>query len=356
MKPLEWVNGSVRFLDQTKLPLEEVFITTDDVAVVAEAIRHLAIRGAPLIGIAAAYGVALASLQLEKTHAGDIRTSLLSTIDILASTRPTAVNLFWALKRQQRILNAWQTNSIADLQKKMIDEAQLIHREDIEMCERISSLGAALLPPSCAILTHCNAGALATGGRGTAVGIITKAWEEGKLRHVYIDETRPLLQGARLTAWEMKHANIPATLIVDNTAAILMKKRMIDTVIVGADRIALNGDVANKVGTYNIAVLAKHHGIPFYAAAPISTIDFTMKTGNDIPIEERDGREVTEVSGTRIAPYGIAVYSPAFDVTPNELLGAIVTDQGILHPPFSDSIQKLQSRMPDSSSSAIHAD
>jgi methylthioribose-1-phosphate isomerase len=343
MKPLEWIDGSIRFLDQTKLPLEEVFIKTDDVAVIADAIRRLAIRGAPLIGIAAAYSVALASLQIKKTEADEIRSYLQSTIDVLASTRPTAVNLFWALKRQRRVLDEWQTNSTADLQKRLIDEALLIHHEDFEMCERIASLGLELLPRSCSILLHCNAGALATGGRGTSLGIVTKAWEEGKLKSVYIDETRPLLQGARLTAWEMKQANIPAILIVDSAAAILMKQRKIDAVIVGADRIAINGDVANKVGTYNLAVLAKHHEIPFYVAAPISTIDFNMKTGKDIPIEERNGKEVTEVFGKRIAPEGVAVYSPAFDVTPNELITAIVTNQGIVYPPFSDSIQNLQS-------------
>jgi methylthioribose-1-phosphate isomerase len=346
MKPLEWINGNVRFLDQTKLPLEEVYIKTDDVAIVAEAIRCLAIRGAPLIGIAAAYGVALASLQFKKNEAEKIRTYLQSAIDILASTRPTAVNLFWALKRQRRVMDAWQTNSIADLQKCLIDEALLIHQEDFEMCERISSFGVELLPQSCSILTHCNTGALATGGRGTALGIITKAREDGKLKCVYIDETRPLLQGARLTAWEMKQANVPATLIVDNTAAVLMMEGKIDVVIVGADRIAINGDVANKVGTYNVAVLAKHHGIPLYVAAPISTIDFQMKTGKDIPLEERDAKEITELFGKRIAPENVAVYSPAFDITPNHLITAIVTDQGILYPPFSDSIHSLHSLIP----------
>jgi methylthioribose-1-phosphate isomerase len=347
MKPLEWINGNVRFLDQTKLPLEEVYIKTDDVVVLTEAIRRLAIRGAPLIGIAAAYGVALASLQFKKTDANGLRSHLQSTINILASTRPTAVNLFWALKRQRRVLDSWQTNSVTDLQKRLIDEALLIHHEDFEMCEHISSFGVELLPQSCSILTHCNAGALATGGRGTALGIVTKAWEKGKLKCVYIDETRPLLQGARLTAWEMKRANIPSTLIVDSIAAVLMKQGKIDAVIVGADRIAMNGDVANKVGTYSIAVLAKHHGIPFYVAVPISTIDFQIKTGNEIPIEVRDGKEVTEVFGKRIAPEGVAVYSPAFDVTPDEFITAIVTDQGILHPPFSDSIHLLQSLIPN---------
>jgi methylthioribose-1-phosphate isomerase len=343
MKPLEWINGNVRFLDQTKLPLEEAYIQTDDVAVIAEAIGHLAIRGAPLIGIAAAYGVALASLQVKKNEVNEVRSYLKSTIDTLASTRPTAVNLFRALERQRRILDAWQTNSVAELQMRFIDEAFFIHQEDFNMCERMSSFGVELLPKSCSILTHCNAGALATGGRGTALGVITKAWEDGKLRHVYIDETRPLLQGARLTAWEMKKENIPATLIVDSTAAVLMKERKIDAVIVGADRITMNGDVANKVGTYALAVLAKYHGIPFFVAAPVSTIDFRMKTGEEIPIEERDGREVYEIFGKRISPEGIAVYSPAFDVTPNDLITAIVTDQGILHLPLSDALKNLRS-------------
>ena len=343
MKPLEWVNGSIKFLDQTKLPREEVFISTKDVAVVVEAIRTLAIRGAPLIGIAAAYGVALASLQVKENKPNDVRLSLYSIINILASTRPTAVNLFRALDRQRRVIDTWQTDSIADLQQHLISEALFIHQEDSEMCERVSSFGVQLLPQSCSILTHCNAGALATGGRGTALGIVSKAWEDGKLKCVYMDETRPLLQGARLTAWEMKKANVPAILIVDTTAAVLMKQGKIDVVLVGADRIAANGDVANKVGTYSVAVLAKHHGIPLYVAAPISTIDFQMKTGSDIPIEERNGNDVTELFGTRIAPDDVAVYAPAFDVTPYEFITAIVTDQGILYPPFSHAIHLLQS-------------
>ena len=336
MKPLEWINGTVRFLDQTKLPVEEVYIQTDDVAIVADAIRRLAIRGAPLIGIAAAYGVALSSLQVQHKNVVDIRSFLQSAIDTLASTRPTGVNLFWALKRQQNIVNGWQTNDITEVQKRLIEEALLIHHEDFVMCERISSFGVELLPSSCSILTHCNAGALATGGRGTAVGIVSKAWEIGKLKCVYLDETRPLLQGARLTAWEMKQANIPATLITDSTAAYIMKQGKIDAVIVGADRIARNGDVANKVGTYNLAVLANYHRIPFYVAAPRSTIDIQISSGKEIPIEERHGIELTEINGKRISPDGIAVYSPAFDVTPNELIQAIVTDGGTIFPPFTE--------------------
>jgi len=344
MKPLEWIDGRLKFLDQTKLPLEESFCETDDVVFIADAIKRLAIRGAPLIGIAAAYGVALASLSLNRSMIKDARPHLLSVLDLLSSTRPTAVNLFWALERQRRVLDAWQSDSITGLQDNLLNEAKLIHQEDVEMCERISSIGVELLPNDCSILTHCNAGALATGGRGTAVGIITKAWELGRLKHVYMDETRPLLQGARLTAWEMKQAKIPATLIVDNTAAVLMQQRKIDAVIVGADRIAMNGDVANKVGTYSLAVLAKHHGIPFYVAAPVSTIDVRMGTGKDIPIEERDAREVTESFGKRTAPESVHVYSPAFDVTPHEFITAIVTDQGVHRPPFSASLKRLNVR------------
>jgi methylthioribose-1-phosphate isomerase len=341
MKPLEWIDGKLKFLDQTKLPLEEFFCETDDVVFVAEAIKRLAIRGAPLIGIAAAYGVALASLSLNHSVMKEARAHLVSAIDLLALTRPTAINLFWALERQRRVMDAWPADSITDLQYNLLDEAKQIHQEDAEMCERISSFGIELLPNDCSILTHCNAGALATGGRGTAIGIISKAWELGRLKHVYMDETRPLLQGARLTAWEMKQAKIPATLIVDNVAAVLMQQRKIDAVVVGADRISMNGDVANKVGTYSLAVLAKHHGIPFYVAAPVSTIDVQMSTGKDIPIEERDAREVTESFGKRTAPESVNVYSPAFDVTPHEFVTAIVTNQGVHRAPFSVSLKRF---------------
>lgn len=344
MKPLEWIDGKLKFLDQTKLPLEEFFCETDDVDFVAEAIKRLAIRGAPLIGIAAAYGVALASLSLNHSMMEEARAHLVSAIDLLASTRPTAINLFWALERQRRVMDVWQADSITDLQNNLLDEAKRIHQEDAEMCERISSFGIELLHNDCSILTHCNTGALATGGRGTAVGIISKAWELGRLKRVYIDETRPLLQGARLTAWEMKQAKIPATLIVDNVAAVLMQQRKIDIVVVGADRISMNGDVANKVGTYSLAVLAKYHGIPFYVAAPVSTIDVQMSTGKDIPLEERDAGEVTESFGKRTAPESMNVYSPAFDVTPHEFVTAIVTDQGVHRPPFSVSLKRLNLR------------
>jgi methylthioribose-1-phosphate isomerase len=340
--PLEWINGKLRFLDQTRLPLEEFYCETDEVDVIVDAIKRLAIRGAPLIGIAAAYGVA--SLRTNVNDAIYIRKHLMDVIKLLESTRPTAVNLFWALQRQSSVLIQWKTNSIADLQKQLLAEAKSIHQEDVEMCEHISSLGAELLPFSCNVLTHCNTGRLATGGRGTALGIITKAWELGRIKHVYIGETRPLLQGARLTAWEIKKWNIPATLITDNTAAYLIQKGKIDVVIVGADRIAMNGDVANKIGTYNLAVLAAHHKIPFYVAAPVSTIDFQVQTGSDITVEERNGREVTEVFGLKIAPEGMGVYSPAFDITPNKYISAIITNLGVLHSPFNDSLQNLRSR------------
>jgi methylthioribose-1-phosphate isomerase len=342
MKPLEWADGKVKFLDQTKLPLEELFCETSDAAFLAEAVKRLAIRGAPLIGIAAAYGVALACLSAPSSNEEEIRRHLLSAIDLLASTRPTAVNLFWALKRQRRIIDGWHNGSAAELQKKLIDEAIKIRQEDAEMCERISSLGAELFNKNSSILTHCNAGALATGGRGTAVGVITKAWELGKLKHVYIDETRPLLQGARLTAWEIKKAGIPATLIIDSAAAVLLRQKKVDAVIVGSDRIAMNGDAANKIGTYSLAVQAGYHGIPFYVAAPVSTIDAGIISGKDIPIEERDAKEVAELFGRRFAPEGINVYSPAFDVTPNELITAIITDLGVLKSPFIESLKKLK--------------
>ncbi len=339
--PLEWRNGRLRFLDQTRLPFEELYIETETVDVVAEAIKRLAIRGAPLIGIAAAYAVALAGCALKKTDPADFRAHLSRAVDTLVSTRPTAVNLFWALKRQQRVFSEWQGNSIIDLQDRLIAEAKAIHHEDTEMCEAIGSLGVELLPPAATVLTHCNSGALATGGRGTAVGIVTLAWELGRLKHVYIDETRPLLQGARLTAWEMNKRNIPATLIVDTAAAFLMQQGKIDAVIVGADRIAMNGDVANKIGTYALAVMARHHGIPFYVAAPVSTIDVQTESGNAIPIEERNKEEVIEIQDRKIALPDIEVYSPAFDITPNELVSAVVTDRGIVRPPFAESIRQL---------------
>ena len=340
LKPLEWRNGTLRFLDQTKLPAEEVYIETNDVQVVADAVKRLALRGAPLIGIAAAYGVALSAIKFSASP--DFFKKLEESISLLAATRPTAVNLFWALKRQQQVIVDHQSQSGPMIAQQLAEEASLIHREDIEMCERISTLGAALMPASSAILTHCNAGALATGGRGTALGVIVKAWELGKCSHVFVDETRPLLQGARLTAWELTQVHIPFTLLTDNTAAFAMQQGKISAVVVGADRIACNGDVANKIGTYNVAVLAHHHRIPFYVAAPVSTIDFSIATGHEIPIEERNANETTTMNGQRIAPEHVQVYSPAFDVTPKELITAIITNRGVLRAPFQNAILPLR--------------
>ncbi len=332
MKSIEWCGNSVRFIDQTRLPLEEIFIQTDDYNVVAEAIRTLRIRGAPLIGVAAAYGVALAALKHSVTDAQLFRQHVLRAIDELASTRPTAVNLFWSLQRMKRVVDT--PPSFEEVQKAVVDEAKRIHHEDEEMCRRIGLAGAAVVPQHATILTHCNTGALATGGDGTAQSVITTAHRQGKSIKVFADETRPLLQGARLTTWELQKAGIDVTLITDSMGPVLMSHKKIDLVIVGADRIAANGDVANKIGTYNLAVNARYHHVPFYVAAPGSTVDITTADGTRIPIEQRNPKEVTEGFGRRITPEGINVYSPAFDVTPAELITAIITEQGVHVPPF----------------------
>ncbi len=344
MKSIEWIGGKVRFIDQTKLPTEEIFIETDDLAVFSEAIRTLKIRGAPALGVAAAYGIVLATQHLHT----EILQELLDAVDHSASqiarTRPTARNLFWALERMRSVCRLNKQESAAQIQRRLLDEALAIHAEDREMCAAIGMHGAEIVPDPAVILTHCNTGALATGGEGTAQSIITTAFEQGKKISVYVDETRPLLQGARLTTWELQKKGIPFTLITDNTAAFVMARKKIDLVVVGADRIAANGDVVNKVGTYNVAIIAKEHGVPFYVAAPTSTIDPGTEHGGLIPIEERDPIEVTEGFGRRTAPEGTNVYSPAFDVTPHPLIAAIVTERGILRPPFFDSIRSALRR------------
>jgi len=332
MKTIEWLEDRVRFIDQTKLPLEETYRETDLYTVIGDAIRSLSIRGAPLIGVAAAYGVALAALRSRQTDVQSFHDEIECAITGLASTRPTAVNLFRALERMKVVL--YSNGSIDEVRQLLIQEATRIHMEDAEMCLRIGEHGAELLPDRARILTHCNTGALATGGEGTALSIITTAHRQGNSIMVYASETRPLLQGARLTTWELMNAGIPVTLITDNTAAFLMQQKKIDCVIVGADRIARNGDAANKVGTYMHAVTAKHHGIPLYVAAPSSSIDSTLEEGGKIPIEERNGSEVTEGFGRRIAPVGVDVYAPAFDVTPARLISAIITEKGIHRHPF----------------------
>ena len=330
MKTIEWRDGAVRFLDQTRLPHEEVYVVTRDVTVLAEAIRSLRIRGAPLIGVAAAYGVALEAhgLPSDRNRLGRI----LQSIELLRATRPTAVNLFKALDRMRLI--AENCSGAEDLGRVLLDEANAIRTEDVQACRRISEFGAALLRHGTSVLTHCNAGALATAGVGTALGVITRAHDQGKITRVYVDETRPLLQGGRLTTWELLQAGIETYLITDSAAGVVMAGGMVQAVVVGADRIAANGDVANKVGTYTLAVLASRHGIPIYVAAPLSTVDLSTPSGGDIVIEQRDPAEVTRVAGAAIAPEGVHVFSPAFDITPNELITAIVTETGVHVPPY----------------------
>ncbi len=338
LKPIEWLpEGKVRFLDQTLLPHEETWVETDDYKVIGEAIRSLQIRGAPLIGIAAAYGLALAALSGEANQG--FRARLLAITGWLLDTRPTAVNLSWALDRLWGAVEG--VREPARVREAFVKKAQRIHEEDIAANRRIGAFGAELLPAGCAVLTHCNAGSLATGGYGTALGVIRSALEQGKLRHVYNTETRPLLQGARLTAWELQKEGIPSTLIVDSAAGITMRRGLVDAVIVGADRITRNGDVANKIGTYQVAVLARENGVPFYVAAPTSTIDLSLASGDLIPIEERSADEVTHLHGVRTAPPGVEAANPAFDVTPNALVAAIVTENGVATAPYDESLPRL---------------
>jgi methylthioribose-1-phosphate isomerase len=332
IRSIEWLGSRVRLIDQTKLPLRELYLETADYRVVAEAIRTLGIRGAPAIGIAAAYGIALAGLASGACELGAFLADIRKASGELASTRPTAVNLFLALKRMDAV--AAGAPSADEARSLLVEEALSIHREDEAMCRLIGEHGAALVPDPAVILTHCNTGALATGGSGTAQSVITTARAQGKSIRVYADETRPALQGARLTAWELMRAGVDVTLITDGTAPFVMRRNRVDLVVVGADRIAANGDSANKVGTYALAVAARHHGIPFYIAAPTTTIDPELATGDLIPIEERSASEVTEGFGTRTAPEGVRVYAPAFDVTPAPLIAAIVTEAGVQRPPY----------------------
>ncbi len=344
MRSIEWRDGKVRFIDQQKLPAEELYVDTDDEAVVARAIKSLSIRGAPLIGIAASYGFVLAFNKLQSVDAVSLTTCIERTTNLFTSTRPTAINLFWAVNRMRHAAIDSAGQAVDDIRANLLAEAKAIHAEDEEKCRQIGQLGAELLPNAASVLTHCNTGSLATGGDGTAQNILKTAWEQHKLNHVYVDETRPLLQGARLTAWELQRLQIPATLITDSTAAFLLQQEKVNAVVVGADRVTLNGDVANKVGTYGLAVMAKHHGVPFYVAAPTSTIDFEMVTGKEIPIEQRSGREVTNFGGHQIAPAGIDVYAPAFDVTPNELITAIITEKGVLRSPYRTAMDLLKKK------------
>jgi methylthioribose-1-phosphate isomerase len=342
-RALEWVKDRVKYIDQTQLPLKEVIIETENYQEIAEDIKRLAIRGAPLIGVSAAYGVYLGIKNFSGNNIDDFIKLFKTVSHTLASTRPTAVNLFWAINEMENTLNESTGLAIPEIKKRLLEKAIFIHKDDIERCRLIGEYGNEIVPEKASIITHCNAGFLAVGGDGTALSVIYKAHSSGKKINVYADETRPLLQGARLTAWELMNRNIDVTLIPDNTAAFTMKRRKIDLAITGADRIALNGDAANKIGTYNLAIIAKRHNIPFYIAAPLSTFDFNLKSGDEIPIEERAPEEVTEGFGKRTAPLGVKVYSPAFDVTPNELITGIITEKGIIYPPYSENIIKFKS-------------
>lgn len=343
VQSITWSNGCLTLLNQTLLPGAVDYIECRDYRRVAEAIRRLEVRGAPAIGAAAAFGLVLGACELaDKSR--DFRGALRQIADELRQTRPTAVNLFWAINRMLSAAdNAPSAVSPSELTALLEKEAWRIMEEDREVNARIARHGLTLFPhPVEAVLTHCNAGALATVAIGTALGVIRQGWQAGKIKRVFADETRPLLQGARLTAWELKEAGIPVTLITDSMAGWVMKQNKVAAVIVGADRIALNGDVANKIGTYSVAVLAHQHGIPFYVAAPVSTFDFSIAGGDEIPIEERKHQEVTTIGGTLIAPDGIDVFNPAFDVTPAELVSAMITEQGVLRPPYSPAIGSLQ--------------
>jgi methylthioribose-1-phosphate isomerase len=340
---LAWTPDGVRFLDQTKLPLEESYVLASSYEQVAEAITSMVVRGAPAIGVAAAYGVALGALRTKAATAREFALEFDSVCARLTATRPTAVNLFWAIARMKRLfaglLAAGAT--LDQIKEKLLAEAQAMYNEDIAACKKMGTFGAALLPDEGGVLTHCNAGALATCGYGTALGVIRSAVEQGKRIHVYADETRPFLQGARLTAWELMADHIPTTVICDNMAASLMRAGRIQAVIVGADRIAANGDTANKIGTYNVAILAREHGIPFYVAAPWSTIDLATATGEAIPIEERPAVEVTHHGGKQLTPNGVGICNPAFDVTPAKYITAIVTERGVLRAPFGESLKAV---------------
>jgi methylthioribose-1-phosphate isomerase len=338
--PIEWLSeGKVRFLDQTLLPQQETWVETADYRVIAEAIRRLQVRGAPLIGVAAAYAAALAALESTAADLDGLRRDVRSAADDLRATRPTAVNLAWALDRSLRAVE--RATDVPGARESLIREARLIHEEDIAANLRIGAHGAALITTGASVLTHCNAGSLATGGYGTALGVLRSAWADGRLRHVYADETRPLLQGARLTAWELQHEGIPFTLIADSAAGSLMRRGLVAAVVTGADRITANGDVANKIGTYQLAVLAKENGIPFYVAAPTSTIDLSLASGDDIPIEERSADEVTFVRGAPVAPEGVEAANPAFDVTPSTYVTAIITENGVARAPYTESLRAL---------------
>ena len=342
MRTIEWdERGTVKMIDQRLLPLEYVVVEFDDYRDVARAIKEMYIRGAPAIGAAAAFGLALAAEQSQATSVGGLLADLDVAADVIRATRPTAMNLFWAVERMLRVAHAADQSTVESLARVLVAEAQRIAAEDVEINRRMGAHGATLVEDGFNILTHCNAGALATVDYGTALGVIRTAHEQGKKIHVWVDETRPRLQGARLTSWELMDEGIPMTLIADNVAGHLMRTGQVDIVFVGSDRTAANGDVANKIGTYQLAVLAKENGVPFYAVVPTSTIDLSVPTGDDIPIEQRDAGEVTHVRDCQVAPDGVRVLNVAFDVSPHRYVTGIVTENGIAYPPFVQTLRRM---------------
>jgi methylthioribose-1-phosphate isomerase len=341
IQTLEWTDLGVRFLDQTKLPMEETYVACTTHQQVADVIRNMVVRGAPAIGVAAAMGIALGVKNSKAETVGDLKKDFDQICETIRQTRPTAVNLFWAIRRMQEKFERNRIYPVGQIKNTIIDEAKRMHAEDIAANQAMGRHGATLMPSEGGVLTHCNAGALATCGYGTALGIIRAAVESGKKIHVYADETRPFLQGSRLTAWELMKDGIPTTVISDNMAGAMMKQGKIGAIVVGADRIAANGDVANKIGTYTVAVLAKEHDIPFYVAAPFSTIDLETPDGSKIPIEQRNAREVTHIAGKQMVPDGVDVENPAFDVTPAKYVTAIITERGIARAPYEETLRKL---------------
>ena len=341
IQTLEWTARGVVFIDQTKLPTEEVYVTCTTHQQVADVIRNMVVRGAPAIGVAAAMGIALGVKNSKAENGADLKKDFDQICETIRQTRPTAVNLFWAIRRMTEKFERMRIHSVAQIKQELIEESQRMHAEDIAANQAMGRHGATLMPASGGALTHCNAGALATAGYGTALGVIRAAVEAGKKIHVYADETRPFLQGSRLTAWELMKDGIPTTEISDNMVGAMMQQGKIGAIVVGADRIAANGDVANKIGTYTVAVLAKEHGIPFYVAAPISTVDLATPDGSKIPIEQRDAKEITHIAGKQMTPDGVEVENPAFDVTPAKYVAAIITERGIARAPYAKSLREL---------------
>jgi len=344
IKTIEWTSEGVRMLDQRLLPAEEKYLVLRSYEEVAEAIKKMVVRGAPAIGVSAAMGLALGANQSVGTSVADLEDDFYYMCNVMGNTRPTAVNLFWAIERMRETFKREKARAqnVEQIKKSLVDEALTIFQEDIDANRAIGRNGAVLISDGATVLTHCNAGALATSGDyGTALGVIRGARDAGKRVAVIADETRPFLQGLRLTAWELAKDNIPVTVITDNMAGHVMKSGKVDAVVVGADRIAANGDTANKIGTYMVAVLARRHNIPFYVAAPITTLDLSLRSGDEIPIEQRDTKEVTHILEHQLSPAGVEVHNPAFDVTPNDLITAIITDKGVVRPPYADSLRGL---------------